>query len=220
MKHLLLFFSIICLFSCKNQKAEIVGNEFYFNSAQPINDLELNKIPNKFIGLYMNSDSLLLAITKEVMFYESSRKFRIHQSKWDSLKTEFDFVNDRYIFKNTNQVFDCKKIGDSLELNSIQRDTFFTFSNNKKVKRINSNLIINQRDSTYWKIKIYTLKKDILTVKQLYSDTDLRKMDSITRIKSMMIDSTSFLISPTKTEFKKFLNLKDFGYESSFKKIN
>ena len=143
MKYLFLFFSIICLFSCKNYKVERVGNEFYFNSTQPINDSELNKFPNKFVGLYMDSDSLLLAITKEVMFYESSRKFRIHNSDWDSIKTEFDFVSDKYILKNTNQVYEYKRNGDSLDFLSKQRDTFFTFSNDKKVKRINNNLIIN-----------------------------------------------------------------------------
>jgi hypothetical protein len=220
MKQLFLFFSIICLFSCKNREAEIVGNQFYFNSPQPINDLELNIFPKKFIGLYINSDSLLLAITKEVMYYESSHKFRIHNLEWDSLKTEFDFVNDKYILKNTNHVYAFKRNGDSLDFISKQRDTFFTFSKDKKVKGINNDLIINLRDSIYWEIKIYTLKDDILTVKQLYSDTDLRKMDSITKIRSEMIDSTTFLISPSKNEFKKFLKFNDFGYDSTFKKIN
>jgi hypothetical protein len=168
----------------------------------------------------MDSDSLLLAITKELMFYESSRKFRIHNSDWDSIKTDFDFVNDKYILKNTNQVYEFKRNGDSLDFLSKQRDTVFIFSNDKKVKRINNDLIINLRDSIYWKIKIYSLKDDILTVKQLYSDTDLRKMDSITKIKSKMIDSTTFLISPSKNEFKKFLKFNDFGYDRTFKKIN
>jgi hypothetical protein len=220
MKYLFLFFTIICLFSCKENKAEIEGNQFYFSSPQPINDSELNKFPIKFVGLYMDSDSLLLAITKELMFYESSRKFRIHNSDWDSIKTDFDFVNDKYILKNTNQVYEFKRNGDSLDFLSKQRDTVFIFSNDKKVKRINNDLIINLRDSIYWKIKIYSLKDDILTVKQLYSDTDLRKMDSITKIKSKMIDSTTFLISPSKNEFKKFLKFNDFGYDRTFKKIN
>lgn len=219
MKQLFLFFSIICLFSCKHKEAEIVGNQFYFNSPQPVNDSELNTLPNKFIGLYMDSDSLFFKITKDVMYYETNFAFRIHISDLDSLKTDFDFINNKYILKITKDEFNYKKIGDSLELNSKQRDTFFTFSNDKKVKRINSNLIINHRDSIYWKIKIYSLKDDILTIKQLYSDTDLSKMDSITKIKSKMIDSTTFLISTTKREFKKFLNLRDFGYDSSFKKI-
>jgi len=219
MKQWLVFITIICLFSCKENKAEIEGNQFYFNSPQPINDSELNKFPIKFVGVYMDSDSLLVSITKEVLFYESSDKFRIHNLDWDSIKTDFDFVNDKYILKNTNQVYEFKRNGDSLDFLSIQRDTFFTFSNDKKVKRINNNLIINQRDSTYWEIKIYTLKDDVLTVKQLFSDTDLRKMDSITKIKSKMIDSTTFLIQPTKNEFKKFLELNDFGYDRTYKKI-
>lgn len=168
----------------------------------------------------MDSDSLLVSITKEVMFYESSYKFRIHNSDWDSIKTDFDFVNDKYILKNTNQVYEFKRNGDSLDFLSIQRDTFFTFSNDKKIKRINNHLILNQRDSIYWKIKIYSLKKDILTIKQLYSDTDLKKMDSITKNQSKMIDSATFLIQPTKNEFKKFLELNDFGYDRTFKKIN
>lgn len=219
MKQFFLFFIIICLFSCKQKEAEIDGNQFYFNSPQPVNDSELNKFPNKFIGLYIDSDSLFFKITKDAMYYETNFAFRIHISDLDSMKTDFDFVDEKYIFKKSKEEFNFKKIGDSLEFYKKQRDTFFSFSNHQKVKRINSNLIINQRDSIYWKIKIYSLKEDILTVKQLYSDTDLSKMDSITKIKSKMIDSTTFLISPTKKEFKKFLNTKDFGYDRKFKKV-
>ncbi len=166
----------------------------------------------------MDSDSLFLSITKEAMFYESNFRFRIHGSSIDSLKTEFDFVNDKYIFKMNKEGFGYKIIGDSLELNTTRRDTFFTFSNERKVKRMGNELIVSQKDSIYWLIKIYSLNDNILTVKQLYLDSDLRKMDSITKIKSKMIDSTTFLIQPTRNEFKRFLDLENFGYDRNFKK--
>ena len=41
-------------------------------------------------------------------------------------------------------------------------------------------------------------------------------MDSITKIKSKMIDSTAFIINPSRREFKKFLVCKKFGYEQQF----
>ncbi|WP_291115963.1 hypothetical protein [Flavobacterium sp. UBA6135] len=125
MKQLFLSFLIIFLISCKQKKAEIVGNQFYFSSPQPVNDSELNKFPNKFIGLYVDSDSLFFTITKEAMYYEANFAYRISISDLDSLKADFDFVNDKYVFKNSKEEFNYKSIGDSLELYSKQRDTFF-----------------------------------------------------------------------------------------------
>jgi hypothetical protein len=63
------------------------------------------------------------------------------------------------------------------------------------------------------------LEKDELIIKYLYSEEDLKKMDSITKIKSQKIDSTTYLISPSRREFKSFFEVKNFGYDTKFKKV-
>jgi len=206
--------------SCKQSEAVPFGNNFYFENPQPINDSELTSIPNKFQGIYMNSDSVYLNIKKDIIYTESEFKFRIHKNQTDSLKKDFYIENGKYISKNKKEVFNSKVIGDSIELAYKDIDTFFSFSDIQKAKRINGRLVLNQKDSIYWKVKLMSLNKNTLTIKQLYSDNDLKRMDSITKNHSKRIDSTRFIISPSRKEFSKFLELKNFGFDQNYKKIS
>jgi hypothetical protein len=216
-----LFVLFVLLVSCKQASSEAIldGNNFYFENPQPINDSELSSIPNKFQGIYVNSDSLYLNITDNIIFYESENKFRFHKRQIDSLKEYFDVVEGKYISKDNKEIFNSIKAGDSIDFVSKNIDTLFFFSETKKAKRINGDLILNEKDSIYWKVKMLSLNKNILNIKVLYSDEDLKRMDSITKIHSKKIDSLSYIISPSRSEFKTFSKVKNFGFNSKFVKI-
>ena len=219
MKNLfILLASMLLLASCK-KNAVPVGNTYYFSNPQPINDSELNSIPNKFIGLYMNEDSIYLNVSKRMIAEESFFKFRIHKNSLDSLSNQLIKINGKYKFKNETTFLEDKIIGDSIEFSQKDIDTFFIFSDKQKAKRINGKLVLSEKDSIYWQTKLMYLNKNELTIKYLYSDDDLRKMDSITKIKSKQLDSTTYVISPSRSEFKRFFEVKNFGYESKYKKI-
>ena len=221
MKNLAMLSIIYLLFSsCKKAEDFPVGYNFYFENPQPINDSELNSIPNKFLGVYVNSDSTYLNITDNIIFSESETKFRFHKNELDSLKQYFDIENDDYISKDNRKIFKSKKTGDSIEFVSKNRDTIFILSDFQKVKRVNGHLVLNQKESIYWKVKLINLNKNKLIIKQLYSDDDLKRMDSITKIHSKMIDSASFVIAPKRSEFIKFFKLKEFGYNQEYLKIS
>jgi hypothetical protein len=217
----LLLVLFVLLVSCKQLASEAVpsGNNFFFENPQPINDSELSSIPNKFQGTYMNSDSLYLNITNNIIFYERETKISFHKNQVDSLKEYFDVVDGKYISKDKKEVFNSKKVGDSIEFASKNMDTIFKFSDSQKAKRVNGQLVLNQKDSIYWKAKILIFNKNILIVKQLYSDNDLKRMDSITKIHSKKIDSLSYIISPSRLEFKRFSKVKNFGFDSKFVKV-
>lgn len=151
---------------------------------------------------------------------ESFFKFRVHKNSLDSIADKIIKVNGKYRFKNETTFLEDKIIRDSIEFSQKQIDTFFIFSNKQKVKRIKGNLVISNKDSIYWQTKLVYLGKNELVIKYLYSDDDLRKMDSITKIKSKQLDSTTYLISPSRSEFKRFFEIKNFGYESKYKKIS
>ncbi|MBY0486286.1 MAG: hypothetical protein K2P85_03715 [Flavobacteriaceae bacterium] len=215
----LLFVLSFLMISCKNADAVPSGNNFYFENPQPVNDSELSSIPNKFKGIYMNSDSLYLNVTDNIIFYESENKFRFHKNQIDSLKEYFEVVNGKYISKDKKEVFNSKNVGDSIEFATKDIDTIFNFSETKKAKRINGDLILNEKYSIYWKVKLLSLNKNILNIKVLYSDDDLKRMDSITKIHSKKIDSLSYIISPSRSEFKRFSKIKNFGFDSKFVKV-
>ncbi len=71
MKKYISILSLLLIFSCKKAEPIPSGLNFYFENPQPINDAELHKIPNKFIGLYMNSDSVYLNIKEDIILKES-----------------------------------------------------------------------------------------------------------------------------------------------------
>jgi len=221
MKKYFIVLGLVLVFSCKKAElAEPSGLNFYFENHQPINDSELSKIPNKFQGLFMNSDSVYLNIKENIILKESFYKLKFHNKDMDSLKNEFVFSNGKYLATHSNELFDYRKLKDSIELFKKEIDTFFIFSNSQKAKRISGQLVLNIKDSIYWRIKVINLEKDVLKIKYIYSDDDLKRLDSVTKEKSKKIDSTSFIIRPTRREFKSIINLKHLGEDMQYHKVS
>jgi hypothetical protein len=215
MKKYFLFLGLLFIVSCKksDEPAEEVGFAVRFEKPQPINDSELSKIPNKFRGIFINSDSMYINIKENIILKESYYKFRIHKTDLDSLKEFFSYTNGE--FKLGSKIIK----GDSLEIIKKDIDTFFVFSNTQKAKRIDGQLVLNYKDSIFWKIKAISMEKNMLKIKYIYSEEDLKRMDSLTKIKSTMIDSSLFILKPSRNEFKRIINLKKFGVEQEYRRI-
>lgn len=219
MKRCLLVLGLLILISCKKVENEPFGFNFYFENLQPINDSELLQIPNKFQGLFMNSDSVYVNIQENMILKEFYNKFRFHKRDFDSVKVDFDKVGSKYVSKFNKYIYEVKYIKDSVEFSNKQIDTFLILSNTQKAKRFNGQLILNYRDSVFWTIKSIRLEKNILKIKYIYSKEDLKRMDSLTKLKSIMIDSFSFIVKPSRNELKRILNLKRLGEELVYKKV-
>jgi hypothetical protein len=219
MKKIILVLALLIFLSCKKTECEPDGLSFYFENPQPINDSELSKIPNKFRGLYMNQDSVYLNIKEGIIIKESFFKFKFHKKDMDSLKNEIVFSNGKYIFKDANKTFEYRQLRDSIEFSEKQIDTFFIFSDRNKAKRFDGKLVLNYKDSIYWKVKSLRLEENNLKIKFIYSEQDLKRIDSLTKVKSTMVDSSSFIIRPSRNEFKRILNLKKLGGEFEYRKV-
>ena len=222
MKKHFLFLGLLSLFCCKraDAPAEEVGFAIRFEKLQPINDSELSKIPNKFRGLFMSSDSIYFNITDKMILREYHNKSRFHKRLLDSIKREFYLKGNQYISKFNNDIYDYRYLGDSIEFSNKQIDTLFILSNTQKAKRIDGQLVLNYQDSIYWKIQTVSLEKNTLKIKYIHSEEDLKRIDSLTKIKSTMIDSTLFILKPSRNEFKRIVNLKRFGEEYEYKRVS
>lgn len=220
MKRYFLFLGLLFIISCKKEDAPASeGFAIYFEKPQPINDSELSKIPSKFRGIFMNSDSVYVNIKENVILKENYYKFRFHKNELDSIKAGFDLKGNQYVSKLNKDVFEYRYLGDSIEFSNKQIDTFFVFLDTQKAKRIDGQLVLNYKDSIYWKIKAISLEKNMLKIKYIYSEEDLKRIDSLTKIKSTMIDSSSYLLKPSRNEFKRILNLKKLGETREYKKV-
>ncbi|MGZ9676316.1 hypothetical protein [Flavobacterium sp. GNP001] len=219
MKQFLLIAISLLVFSCKKANFPADENVLYYEQPQPIHDAELSQIPFKFRGSFVNSDSVHLMISEKMIRREFDRKFKIHKTQLDSLKQEFDFKNDKYFFKGDDRAFIAKSIGDSIEFIHTEIDTVFVFSNTQKAKRFNGKLVLNYKDSLYWAVNTIDLAKNVLHWKTLGTQDDVRRMDSLTQRKSILIDSLTYLSKPTRNEFKTFINLKRLQSDEVFEKI-
>lgn len=219
MKKYYLILSLFAFISCK--KAEIFpsGIDFYFENLQPINDSELSKIPNKFQGLFMSSDSVYVNVQENIILKEFYNKFRFPKKDFDSIKGDFDKVGNNYISKLNQDVYEAKYLKDSIEFSNKTIDTFFIFSDLQKAKRFDGQLILNYKDSVFWTVKSIRLENNSLKIKYIYSKEDLKRIDSLTKVKSTTVDSTSFIIKPSRNEFKRILNLKHLGMDKEYKRV-
>lgn len=215
-KPLLLLF-ILPFFSCKNDLATPVGIDLYFQNTQPVNDSELTKIPNKFLGSYLIDNDFYMVVSKEQILTEYYECFRIHKKEMDSLKRENTVESNRIIDRGNNLIYDFKTIGDSIELSRKDLDTIFEFSPEQKMKRVGNCLILNKKDSVFWKATIIRFKKKSAAIEYLYDLDQLYQLDSLTKIKSKMIDSSKFILSPSRKEFKKYLEISK---DSPFHKLS
>ena len=214
-------FFICCLFfifSCKEVRpADAL--DMYFENPQPINDSELKKIPSKYLGRYSDTDSVLLIVEDKIIYSEQFYVASAHQSEMDSVMVLFERKDGKLIEKGTGDVWELKNKGDSIQLRKKWRDTLFRLSNRQRAKRIHGKLVLNFKKDSLWSVKILSLENKNLKLKSFGSPADLVKWDSITKLKSRMIDSSTYVLKPTRKEFSTILQIKKLGYDKIYNKI-
>lgn len=209
---------MILLSSCKQAEVPADGIEFLFNETQPVSVSEISSFPNRYLGNYISKDSNYLIISKKNVFYKSVYKMKISFSSFDSIKDSLKIVENK-IYLKKNQFAEYRKLKDSVEITDYSYDTIFSISNNQKAKKTHKTIVLNTKDSIYWTTKFLTLDKNNLKIMALYSNDDLRRIDSLSEVKSYKIDSIKNRIQLSRKEFKKMLGLKHFGFEQKFQKI-
>ena len=218
-KLFLAIFLITLVFSCRRTEEQSVDENNYFIEPQPINNSELSKIPARFQGKFMSNDSIYINIAKNGIIQEYDYKFKISKTALDSLKGEFEITDKKIITKEVGKAYNYRFLKDSVELSEKRIDTIFMFSDHQKAKRIDNKLILNFKDSLFWNIRTISIQNDNLTMSQISDFADLKQLDSITVIKSKMIDSTRILLNPSRREFKKIINIKNAGLKFNYRKL-
>ena len=210
----------ISILSCK--KAEEVpfeGVVFLFNEIQPVDDNEIASIPNRFTGNYINKDSTYLIVGEKDVFYKWIDKSKISFELFDTMKDSMKLVKNKLYFRD-NFFFEYRKLKDSVEIKEIKYDTIFSISYNQKAVKINRTFVLNTKDSIYWKIRLITFDKNNLKIKDLYSLNDIKRIDSLSKIKSIKTDSIKNVFQLSRKEFRTMLALKNFGFEKNYKKVH
>lgn len=213
---------LIALGSCKKARMRPCSDclFLYFESPQPKDDSELDRFPHRFRGTYKDKDSSFLTINEDRIIIKYFTKSKIHKNDLDSMRAEYYIYSNKIIRKNSKENIYVQLIGDSLELLETHLDTIFRFSYNQKAKRIQGQLILSTRDSIFWDIQFLSLNNNTLKFKDIYLTSDLKKLDSVTAIKAQIIDSISYLIKPTRREFKNIFKIKNLGTDREYDKLS
>jgi hypothetical protein len=129
MKKNAVFLCLMLFVSCKEKDTTPIGNTYYFEAPQPLNDSELKAFPRKFQYLFMDSDSSYLKIHENNITDEYYHKIKIDLQSFDSLKLEFDILDKEIISKKYKEMkYQYRKLKDSIEITDIRIDTIFQFS--------------------------------------------------------------------------------------------
>lgn len=219
MKATLISCCCLLLFSCRETNVPAEAVAFYFEAPQPINDSQLQHIPSKFVGTYRDKDSVLLQVEKKLIYSESFFSTAVHQSELDSVMVFFKNTDGKLVEKETGAVWESFTKGDSVTFRSKWRDTLFEFSTQQQAKRTHGKLVLNFKKDTLWKVKVLTLEDDILTIRSFGLPADRAKWDSVTRLPSRVIDSSEYVLQPSRKEFNTMLKIKVLGYDSRYKKV-
>jgi hypothetical protein len=212
---LLIFTLCIFLFSCDE-------NRIFFDKPQPEGIKNLEKLPNSYIGEYMDIDSTILKIdknliTKTYKYYLLLKKQEIDTNK--QLKIE-----NNYLINNlTNEKFLFRQVNDTFYIEEIKIDTIFNLSENNIAKKFKGNLVLNYKSDSVWKVEIFSLSKNILKQMELNSKDLFDKLSTISEneviIDSSKTDTLKMILKPTKKEFKEILDLKDSLVKNVYFKI-
>lgn len=206
------YLAIVFLFSlaaCK--KYENVETEYYFTQAQPIDDPELKVLPSKYIDNYVNELGDTLVIEPNTIYY---RYYNVSAVSKDSLLgKEGEFISFSTKIESSPGL-EAKKIRedkDSVYIGYVRRDTLFRFSDAQKAKRMNGQLLLSTKDSTFWKIRLLSVNGDSLHIRYLSEKADYSKLRALVKDIKSNNDTTVVELKPTRREFKKISKLKLYG---------
>jgi hypothetical protein len=219
MKKVIIIAVFFSLWSCKETAKEEFSTYFYFEGPQPINDSELSSFPSKFRGVY-TFDDVQLHIEKNCIYNSYLEDWRVAKTAMDSLKDSIIYDGDKIILKEKkySEKYNYRDEGDSLYLYRRRYDTIFSFSPTQKAKRINGQLVLSNKDSIYWHIRMLAIKKDTLYWKYFTDSHDYMMLKPIVKNMTINADTSAVYLKPTRREFAKILSLDSLA-TSKYKKI-
>lgn len=204
--------------SCKRSESAF-DSHYYFAEVQPVRIEPVTKIPTKYEGRYVNDAHDTLYIRNNTAYYMRFEQSALSKDSLDMPKTG-EYLGYRMKLESLDpEIVMTGEDKDSLYIKYPVRDTLFSFSENQLAKSYNGHFVVNTKDSVYWHIAAYSLKKDSLYIKRFLNKEDLGIIKSVVKDVRANDDTSKVIVNPTKREFKRMLK-SDAGTVQGFRKIN
>ncbi len=186
-----------------------------FTEPQPQNVAATDAFPARLQGKYLNpTDSSLLQITASSMILSYHYDEKIHVSQMDSTE---QLIGDTLFDMLTAKGKLIRIEGDSIVKPVSGTDTLFAIDAKHVLKKFKGYYFLNTSDSPgNWQVQKLELAKGQLTLSSLNTKEDLDQLVEITEYPQ---DTTAYVFTPSKKQFKKFVHNQGFRDSEVFYKI-
>lgn len=210
-------FLISTLFSCKDDR--LTDSYIYFNEPQPTDVENATSFSNKYIGTFGRDSSHQLKIESKYVIKIEVISFDAAKKQMDSLP-DFEFKNNIVYDKATQKAYKTVVKNDTIQWETEELDTLFSFAANETAKIYKSSLILNKKMDGNYLVNI--IKFDFSNHKyiQLGTRKDFIKIKNELKIPFDVNvennDTTFVILKPNRASFRKLLRMEGFEYEKEY----
>jgi len=186
-----------------------------FTEPQPKDVATLSGFPQRIQGKYLSADdSTFLQITANSMIRIYDFNEKMHLSQLDSTE---QIIGDSLFNLNTNRGQLIRIEGDSIVMHLNDIDTLFTIDKQNVLKKFKGYYFVNINIPTdNWEVKKLEISHGKLTLSDISPEEDMNQLKIITESNQ---DTTPYILSPTRRQFKKFVRNEGFLDEEVFLKL-
>lgn len=193
----------------------------YFNEPQPDEVKNSSSFPAKYIGLYKNtSDSSTLIINKSAIISYYQMGFNVFPNQKDSFLNVFNQLEA----KGSNPFSIYKSSNDTLFVNVLITDTFFSFDRGHILREFKGRLMLNfdQGERGWQVLDVYLNKQKTLNFSELLQVNveNVKNNTKVDDVKNEDGQTDHYKINPTKKELKKIIRAGNFTVSNSYQKMD
>ncbi|MDD5150640.1 MAG: hypothetical protein PHC28_09175, partial [Flavobacterium sp.] len=195
---------VTTLFSCKNDR--LTDSYIYFNEPQPIDVEDATSFSNKYVGTFGRDYSHRLKIESKYVIKIEVNSFDATKKQMDSLP-DVEFRNNIVYDKTTQKAYKTFVKNDTIQWETEELDTLFSFSANETSKIYKSTLILNKEIDGNYLVNIikfnFSNNKYIQlgTRKDFVKITDQLKIPFDVNVENN--DTIFVVLKPSRADFRK-----------------
>lgn len=214
-KHILIISLYLSFISCNKR----VDSYIDFAEYQPLSVAEISEIPKLFFGNYISSDSTLILMEKDKIIQKWFNEDKTSISDKDSV-SYITFHEDYVIDNETKQKAKFITKNDSIYWKMEYSDTIFI--KDEVLKFYKDALILNSNIEDRIFVAVFKKENNQIRKFSLGSKEDFEKLKKEINIEGQLNfneTDTTITINPSRSQFRKLLKLKDFSFETIYKKM-
>jgi hypothetical protein len=209
-----LLFAVLGTMSC--------GRPMLFPEPQPADVKNLNAIPKRLYGTYVNLSELdTLVISEKAMLLMDASSEKGHRTEADSAYVVSGNVATN---RKTGEQHYCVQSGDSVTIYYYLNDTIFSFNREDVLRKHKGYFFLNRyypmSETDYssgWGVQSMYLKRGKVVLNWIGTHDDIEKLMRVTESSTDTISHN--LISPTKKQFTEFILNDGFSDGEVFVKV-